>query len=90
VTELVVAKNRQSLNCHHGLSQRQSAAGKDMNMEAENIAQICYHATTSEDTEDSACAVVRSRVRKLVKALSLCIVTIYVFNKSNYQSKLHV
>jgi hypothetical protein len=40
----------------------QLPAGKEVNMEAEDIAGIYYQAMVSEDTEDLVCAVVRSRV----------------------------
>jgi hypothetical protein len=54
------------------------AAGKDVSTEAEDIVEIRYQATTGEDIanrEELGCAVVRSRVRELVRALNSLVVT---------------
>jgi hypothetical protein len=50
---------------------RQSPAGKDVSMEAEDIVGICYQGTTGEDTadwEDLVHAVVNCRVCELAIA----------------------
>jgi hypothetical protein len=56
---------------------RQSPAGNDVNTEADDIVGIRYQATTGEDAEDSMCAVFRSRVREVARALKFRVVTIY-------------
>jgi hypothetical protein len=69
------------------LGARESPAGNDVNNEKDDIVGICYPATTGEDTEDLedlACAVVRSRVREL----ATCGYNVKEFNKSNYQSTI--
>jgi hypothetical protein len=62
------------------LGERQSPVGKEVSAEAEDIVGIRYQATTGEDVvswEDLACAVVRIKVRKLVRALNLLVAAIY-------------
>jgi hypothetical protein len=53
-------------------SVRESPAGKGVSTDAEDIVEIRHQATTGEDTancEDLPCAVMRSSVCELVRAL---------------------
>jgi hypothetical protein len=65
----------------------QSPADTDMSKEVEGIVRIHHQAKTGEDF---VFAVVTCKVCELVTALqSLVIIScVYVFNKTNYQSKL--
>jgi hypothetical protein len=47
---------------------KQSPAGKDVSVEAENIAETRYQATVNEDAEDLACALLCFRERELARA----------------------
>jgi hypothetical protein len=51
------------------LGAKESPAGNDVNNEKVDIVGIRYPATTGEDKEDLACAVVKNRVRELAGAL---------------------
>jgi hypothetical protein len=69
----------------------QSLAGKNVSTEAEDTAEISHQQMTGEDTaewEDLVCAVVNCRnVRISDSAIVTCSYDLWVFNKSNYQSK---
>jgi hypothetical protein len=56
---------------------RQSPANNNVNRRGHCTVGICYQAMASEDTEELASAVVRSRVHELVRMLKLLIVKSY-------------
>jgi hypothetical protein len=80
-----------SRECKEVASMRSCEIGSQRAItEAEDIVGIRYQATASEDIEDLVCAVLRNRLRKLVTALWVLLVTIYSFSIiTNLKTKSH-